>query len=188
MINTLSYKISDLFINNGKIELEKREVIAYGLGRIFTNIILLVSFTAIGCLLNDIKGISLFLLFFIPLRKYAGGFHFESSIFCYVVSCFVVTIAVLVTKIIYSLNIYLMIGFVSMLLIWKMAPIQARRKVLTKEEKIVYGGNIKIILVVDIMIVSILLLLRIDIIYPYILISFLVESILLIIGKIKDNQ
>ena len=92
MLNSVSYKISDFFIHNGKIQSEDREVFAYGIRRLILNAFMMISFMCLGFITNKLLEIGFFLVFFIPLRKYAGGFHFDNSVICYVFSCLCVLV------------------------------------------------------------------------------------------------
>ena len=61
---------------------EEMEVAIYGLKRLGMFLISMVVVAIIGLLMGNVQGVFLFLLFFIPLRIFAGGLHLPTSIFC----------------------------------------------------------------------------------------------------------
>ena len=186
MLNSLSYKISDFFITNGKIALGKRDVFAYGISRLFTNAILLVSFVLIGWLMRDIKSVFIFLLFFIPLRKYAGGFHFNSNCCCYMASCLEVILVVIFRYAFSCLVLCLIFEFIASFIILRLAPIQSSNKKLTPNEKRIYKCKVKKIVIIYIFFSLLCILLKINRVYILIIASLFVESLLLLITKTKS--
>ena len=86
-------RIKRFLYDNGVPE-DEANVAVFGLHRFFlTSIGLLASFL-IGLLFNDIKAAFLFLLFFIPIRIFAGGLHFSSLLSCGIVSAGIVVISI----------------------------------------------------------------------------------------------
>ena len=185
MFDFISYTISDYFIKINKIQFEDREIFAYGIRRLLLNIFILLCFSIIGLATNSIYEIYVFLLFFVPLRKYAGGFHFHNSYLCFIFSCICVYIPVLISKYINNINIFLLCGIMSSLVIISLAPIQSKNKNLSDNEKTIYKIITKKIIVVYIALSILFYINELILFVKIIILGIIIEAILLFVAKIK---
>ena len=65
---------------------EEKEIAIYGLKRLGMFVASMVVTAIIGLLMGNIQGVFLFLLFFIPLRIFAGGLHLPALWMCAIAS------------------------------------------------------------------------------------------------------
>jgi accessory gene regulator B len=146
VFKTIASKISDSVIQSGMLPEEDQDICEYGLQQLFT--ILLNVFTAIliGCSFGLILESIVALLVFIPLRSYAGGFHFDNPILCYVASSFVVCMQMAFIK--WSHLEYSMIPVSIFLIVFigNIAPVASENKPLLKKEATKYKKTTRRIL------------------------------------------
>ena len=187
MLESISYKISDLYIENGSINSEDREIFAYGIRRLILISFMILTFTVIGIVMNGLLNILIFLIFFIPLRKYAGGFHCEGQLNCYMGSCLCVILAIIIAREFNNYNFLLILSAISAISIITFAPVQDRHKKLTENEKKVFKRKTLILLAIDAIICIIFSLLKLFPFLKLIIVGVLIEGLLIILGIIKNS-
>ena len=77
---------------------EKEEIIRYGLDRIKSTGIMTLVTLLMGCVFQVIFQSIIFLVCFIVLRKYAGGYHADTQNRCYVISTVIIAVALLAIR------------------------------------------------------------------------------------------
>lgn len=181
-------KIVATLIKNGKCKEEEKEIVIYGLQmgiEIFFNIITTI---IIAILFGMVLETLVFSISFFFLRSYCGGIHARNGIECYFFSVATLITVLLVQKYdIISLlftGICLLFGTIIILLI---APIGDAKKPIDDIEKKVYKAKVHLILAVNILMFFIFSMLAAEHMMRSIVLSIVVVSISLILGKIKNN-
>ena len=82
----LSGKIAESLTNSGVITTEDRELYEYGLHHGLLMIINLLTTVVIGLLFKMVWQSFVFMIAYIPLRTYAGGYHAKTQFRCYLLS------------------------------------------------------------------------------------------------------
>ena len=121
---------------------EEKEIAIYGLKRLGMFVASMIVAAIIGLLMGNIQGVFLFLLFFIPLRIFAGGLHLPTLWMCAVASSLLIIVVAFILNGVEGawINgrtcsaIYLAGALIIMLL----APVDTANKVLFKEERARY--------------------------------------------------
>lgn len=162
MFRYIAENITYILIKHNIVDTENREVYCYGLETILLNISLVVFFSLISILLNELIFLLGFILFFIPVRIFAGGFHAEKSSVCFVLSLLLFTLSLQFFK--YQPNIHnnilaVLFCLISAILILILAPFKNKNHTLSEQQ---YKRN-KIILSI---------IMALDFVAFYILISF----------------
>lgn len=127
---------------------EDQDICEYGLQQLFT--ILLNVFTAIwigylfGLVLESIAA----LVVFIPLRTYAGGFHFENPKYCYVASSLTVCMQMMFVKYTHLQYSMILASILLVILIANLAPVASENKPLSKKETTKYKKTTREILII----------------------------------------
>lgn len=185
-ISKISQKIVKMLLQYDVITEEDYEVYIFG---VYQNIVLIInlltSFTIFALAGLIVEGI-LFSVFYSLLRSYAGGYHSQSLLVCYVLS---VLVAVVIAYIVNNINIsylLLIIYLISMILIWRLAPVDTRNKRLDEIEKTIYMKKVRYI------IVTITFIMVFFYIFHYVqgiimlVLAVTMETVMLIAGKL-DN-
>lgn len=116
---------------------EERELIQFGLESAVELSVAVLTTVIIGTFLDLLLECILFLATFGAIRSYTGGFHCKSAVTCYLASCSIITLTLLVIK---YLTEYLVVKtciallVVAFPIIWKLAPLETPTKPLDDEE------------------------------------------------------
>lgn len=185
-ISKISQKIVKMLLQYNVITEDDYEVYIFG---VYQNIVLIInlltSFTIFALAGLIVEGI-LFSVFYSLLRSYAGGYHSQSLLVCYVLS---VLVTVVIAYIVNNINIsylLLIIYLISMILIWRLAPVDTRNKRLDEIEKTIYMKKVRYIIVtINIIMVFFYIFHYVQGIIMLIL-AVTMETVMLIAGKL-DN-
>ncbi|MEL7649849.1 MAG: accessory gene regulator B family protein [Sedimentibacter sp.] len=82
MIESLSISITDFFYSNDIIEEDEKEILVYGLQLIISSLLGVSVLLMIGAALGRLTDTIIFLVTFIILRMYSGGYHANSYLKC----------------------------------------------------------------------------------------------------------
>ncbi len=125
---------------------EEKEIVLFGLmqGRSLINSIAVT--ILLGLLMGLLWESVLFVICFLPLRRYAGGFHAKTREGCLFFSVTIVVAAFFVIKYLRCENwIIAAVSVICLAILWKIAPVGNEKRLLNKEEKACFGKKTKII-------------------------------------------
>lgn len=123
MFRYFAENITFILIKNKILDIENRDVYVYGIEAVLLNLILLLSLLGISIASKCLTFFIGFLLFFVPIRTFAGGYHAKHSETCFAMSVSVYTVGMIFFKCIPNLyrNVGAIILFalaIIILLIW----------------------------------------------------------------------
>ena len=136
MLNKLAAKISSKMLQRGVISGEMFDIYVYGFELVLSFLFSVAVMLFVGIVTNRILHTVLFILVFITLRSFTGGYHANT----YGV-CFMVTISVFIVTILLAeyINIcwwyYLLLLSVGLPIIYIFAPIEHHNKPLETNDK-----------------------------------------------------
>lgn len=189
MSNSISDKITDSLINNGVITFQDKDLYTYGLKQGFIMILNIITTILIGALFGMVWQSFVFLLAYIPLRTYAGGYHAKTQLRCYLSSVVIMSAALLGIKLMpLSSFICLMITLIAGGVIFFLAPVEDGNKPLDQTECMVFKRRTRIILFFDIGTLQLMMVLGQQQLSACILMVLIVLSIMLVLGKIKEGR
>lgn len=154
MISFLSSNLVRSFTELGVINKEDQNIYIYGAE---VAIIYLMNFAAmiiISILLGMVKEFLIFMLIFIPLKSYTGGYHAPNYKICFFISCLVVTTVLIAAKYMtgyFDVVQLLTIIAISGIIIYKLGPIEDKNKPLTENDIVKYRGKILLIFIIEFM-------------------------------------
>lgn len=192
MIYSLSNYIAIRIKNNLYINDNETEVIAYGLFSIFSKIIYAIICGIFSILFNcAIEGV-FFYTSFLFIKKYSGGFHSKTEIRCFFLS----TISIFLSVFLASLSkkaptiglILVAISFVSYFIIYFFSPVPAKEKPLTLKESKNYSIKARVRLLIVFAVNVLLIVITIQKSFIAINIAVILESILLVMGKLSNRK
>ena len=127
MIRNISRKVTDRLVSRSVIEDEEYEIYQYGLEQLFTNLLNLVTLLVIGISIGMIWQGIIFVLAFMSMRKYAGGYHSTTPLRCYFLTNIVILSMLSVMKYM-EINIFIYWGLfiVSSIIILELSPVEIR--------------------------------------------------------------
>lgn len=169
---------------SGKIQSNKRELYRYGIQQGLTILLNFVTFLIIGVILNMFWQSLFFLIGYMPLRSFAGGYHACTAKRCYVFSIILVTVVLILLKFITFSNIIcIIVSIVSFILIALLAPVAAKNKPLDNLEYSVYKRKTIVIAFIELMLFFIFNFLEKVQVYECFMMIFMCQSVILLIGK-----
>ena len=119
---------------------EEKELAIYGLKRLGMFVASIIFTTIIGLVMGNIHGVFLFLMFFIPLRIFAGGLHLPALWMCAIASSILIVVIAIILNNIERIWIHgricSAIFLIGALIIMLLAPVDTVNKKLFREEKI----------------------------------------------------
>ena len=190
MFEYLAENITFLLIKHKILNIKNREVYTYAIEVILLNSILLAALLGISIAGKSFIFFVGYLLFFVPIRKFAGGYHAKHSETCFMISIEVYVVAMLIYKKVPNLYqneiaIILFVLAVVILMIW--SPLKNPNHPLAdyqykRNRRIVYG-----IIIIDFALLIIFSILNYTIASSEV-IFVLSTAIFLIIGKIENNK
>lgn len=135
----ISEKLIGFMLRNEIISYDDQEIYLYGLQQGLIILGNLLTVVIIAYYFNSVFECVIFLISYIPLRSYAGGYHTKNSLSCYMFSIIMIFIFIFSTKFFFWNGLGLAgITLVSALIITLLAPVEDFNKRLNKYERHIY--------------------------------------------------
>lgn len=132
-------------IRSGHIQEDKKDECLYGMNMLFDICINIISMIIIGIITGRLWECITFCAVYKIIRKYTGGFHFDSSWGCYISSCIMYFVfAAAVAYIPFRIYEVSAMVIISSIIIWSISPVEAINKPLDKTEKRVFKKRARI--------------------------------------------
>lgn len=187
MFRNLAEDIAFLLIKHKIVDIEQREVYIYGLEVILLNGGLLIAFLVISLLCGEMINFWAYMIFFLPLRIFSGGYHADTSECCFILSTIMYGISVTVTKflpILYTDFYWQISGIIAVLVTLFFAPLINKNNLLNKSQKKRNRIIVYLLLIADL--VFFILCCKFNwTIATNELIFIVMNAVLLVIGKLK---
>lgn len=190
MFYSLSKRISNRLVDKGVISNDEDDICSYGLFMIFSHTSLFIVTIIFGFLLKQPLKSILFYIQFQVIRRYAGGYHASSEWKCNALSALSTFVCIWLmtnTDINNAFIIVLTITIVSAILIALFCPVDTKEKPLSDKEFRHFRKITIIVLLVFACIIIILMLFGQKAWTLPTCFSVILESILLIAGKVKNS-
>lgn len=188
MISNLASKVVKKLIDNSAITDTEQELYVYGFFILISQILYFTLTTLFGILLDIVLESVIFYVAFQFIRRYAGGIHASSELKCEIATTTSIFLCLLCTKLCETNNIQmpiLVLTSIATVLIFVLCPLDTPEKPLTKEEYKYFRKISWLILLLIVLTISIGWHFKLEfIMYPCCM-SLILESILLVLGKIK---
>lgn len=167
---------------------DENELYIFGVNQFLNMLLNILTALFIGILFGETLQIILFMLAYIPLRSYAGGWHSRTPLRCYIFSVIMlITVSIGMNYLYMEDWVYYVVLVASVLVMLILAPVEDRNKPLDETEHKVYKRRTTLIAVIELIIALILKLLISDSLFIAIVYSFVVLSLMLIAGKVKNH-
>ncbi len=191
MIGKLASKTAKKFIKNPDTCYDKIEIYQYGFFVLYSNIIFLLLTIILGAVLNVLLSSIVFFITFFSIRQYAGGYHAVTETRCEIMSALSILACIVVIKLSRTYDfqtILLVMSATSALCIAILCPLDTPEKPLSEKE-FKYFRKMSWIILSVIFLVAInsyfINLKWLQIFFAPCCLSLVLESILLVAGKLK---
>jgi len=186
MSGSMLDKLTEQLIATGNINAEDRELYTYGLHQGLMIIINIITTLIIGYIFSLIWHSVLFMIAYLPLRSFAGGYHAKTQLRCYIYSILLTTSVLLTIKYVQWTSMIILGGaFIAGIIIFVYAPVEDANKPLDDIEVKVYRKRTRIILIVEICVMLLFLICRIYMVPVCISVSLFALAIMILMGKLK---
>lgn len=144
----------------------------------------------IGVILDMVFEIILYLIFFIPLRIFAGGYHAKTQFRCYIMSSVTTVFILLGIRFLQQYNsIWELICFaIAFCVVWIFVPVADANKPLLEKEQISYKKRVRKILVILTSVAGISYYLQKPVVMTVIEMSVCFLSVILLMGLYKNKR
>ena len=135
MLYKISERLADRLLIKGAIIPENKDIYVYGLQLFISFLFSSLSIILIGLLIGKLLVTTTFLIIYILLRSYSGGYHANSYIACFAITISVYLAVLLFTELL-SVNCiaFIILLFSGIILLYIFAPIQnIHKRVLAKD-------------------------------------------------------
>lgn len=188
MINNLSIRLTDKLLSKGNITEDERELYIYGLFILISQLMYLVLACIFGLLFKCFVESIIFYIAFQFIRRYAGGYHASTETRCEILSTLSILACIVIIRLSKTYDIQtvlLLISAVSAVCIFSFCPLDTPEKPLSEKEFKYFRRISWLILLVIVFAVAVSYAFKFQVIIIPCCLSLILESILLIAGKIK---
>ena len=180
--------VASKFVQMGIISSEDYELYRYGFQQGSILILNFISAMMISFICGTFFECIVFLLVFVPLRSYAGGYHAKTHFQCYFYSMLFLAGILLTLKLfLFPTWIYCLFSSFGIFSILMLAPVEDKNKPLDPIENRIYRKRILGILLVVLFIQVMTFLCKTGEVYRPCSFALFSLSILLIVGKAKND-
>lgn len=188
LLTRLAEKIGNDLVHSSVIKEEDAEIYIYGINQILVSVLNVSSALIIGLVFGVFFEITVFMAAYIPLRSFAGGYHAKTPLRCYIFSVIMVTVVSIGMKYLYIADwVYYAVLSASALVVIILAPVEDSNKPLDETEHKVYKKRTMLIAATELIVALLLKLLISGSLSVAIVYSFVVLSLMLIAGKVKNR-
>lgn len=163
-IAKLSRRIGDDLVRSSVVKAEDAEIYIYGINQILVSILNISSALIIGMIFGVFLEVAVFMVAYIPLRTFAGGYHAKTPLRCYMLSVIMLTVVSLGLKYL-SLTewVYYAVDVLAIIMICIFSPVEDKNKPLDEIECKVYKKRAVLIVIAESLISFALKLANMDI-------------------------
>lgn len=188
MFAKLSEQLTEQLEEEQTISSDDRELYKYGFQNGMILLLNLLTAFLIGWIFGMFWENILLLASYIPLRSYAGGHHSSTSGMCYMISSLITILWVCLLRFnVLSASCSVLLLIVGTIVCIAIAPIEDINKPFDENEKCVYRKRTLIVLAIEVF-VSIVLFILGSALQTVIPLAVFTESIMLVLGKVKNCQ
>lgn len=166
-----------------------KEVIYYGLEILILKIVFWLTAALIGLFMGVFFENIVYMVFFVLLRSYAGGYHSKSRLRCFVLSTLTIILSICVFKISNMFDItnaiLVISGAISFIIVFLLSPIDSKNRELDNNEVICFRKKARIILCSETILAIITYFIGLPSISKSIMIAIVTAGILMIVGYIN---
>lgn len=185
-METLSKRILNYAIKNEYIEKGQYEEYLYILTMLLNIIVTDITTLIIGAFMGMIWECITFWIIYKVLRKYCGGFHFSTSLKCYLSTCIMCPIILIIIKYIPSNMIDLTIlTFITAIIMLVLSPVPAVNKPLDNDETRVFGKIARISILTAVIVYNIMICMKFYTVSKIISLSIISVAIFMIAGTLQ---
>lgn len=186
MFDQRSDSLTELLIQAEIIKKEDREIYKFGIQQGLTSLLNIITTLTIGVIFHAFWQSVVFIIAYIPLRHFAGGYHAKTPIRCYILSIALISILLLAISFLRVPNYanYAMLITASIVILL-LSPLGATAKPLEPLEIKVYKQRTAVIWFVEFIIIMIMFMLHKNQLASCMIWVLVFSALMLIIEKVR---
>lgn len=146
-------RIVEGFVNKGIVDCEEKSIYEFGLRQGFVIIINFVTMFTIGLVFGELLNVLVFAISYLVLRPYAGGYHAETEVGCYVLSNLLILAVILISRnAVFDFSSLIIMLCVACGVLLFLSPVEDHRKPLDDVEIEVFRRTLRLRLSIEILI------------------------------------
>lgn len=191
MVQRIVEKIIKKQLEEKTITEKDISIYKYGYTLVCEVIINIIIAVIIGIISRDLLTVFVFLVIYIPLRSFCGGWHADKIWKCTIFSNLILLVMVMIDEyLVRAFSVYILASIFVMcaILIFWLAPIDTKSKPISAEERKVYKKKINMILVVHVCVLAALIITGLDNITFVLTFSYVTQVIMLLLEIINKRM
>ncbi len=150
MIKLISSKAACILCKDEK-HTDNYELYEYAIYILLSSAFHMATVIVLGLIFNLLTESLVFYFSFIAIRKFAGGYHAKTPVRCYLFSIIIISLIlgfikmILVLDLLFATYGILILGFISVIIINILSPLDTKNAPLNNKEKIIYKKIVMII-------------------------------------------
>lgn len=142
-------------MDTGVAEFDEIELYSYGFNLLLKKIAHASIILSIGMMTGEFWNVLVFLLTYIAMREYSGGYHAKTEAGCYTCTIIVMISVIIMIKRLPGLNsiVSWILLLFSAVIIWFLSPQDAENKPLDVEERYIYRKKARKLLIISAIII-----------------------------------
>lgn len=189
MVEKLAERIVEFELKHGIIEQKDVNIYQYGYTLLIEVGINISVCFLLGIIFGSLKEVIFFLIIFIPIRSFCGGYHADNTWSCAILSNSIIFFVIVISRIkilIIPFNTYIIFGILISFFIILLSPVDNRNKRIESKEKKSLRNTTIIIFFFELMIGFIMVFYEIRPYCDIIFFSFVIQFVSMCIGKCKE--
>ena len=139
-----------LLIKKGIVNESDKELYEFGVNQLLLFFINLGTSLIIGIVLGMVWQSIVFSIAYIPLRRFAGGYHAATAGACYLMSTVLIAASLMVMKyLLVDIVTVIAVLLIAAIIVWFRAPVASINKPLTEKEFSVFKRKTRVILIIE---------------------------------------
>lgn len=188
MINNLATHITEKLISSNTIKPEDRDLYIYGIFMLLSQLLFILLTVVFGLVLNCVVESIVFYIAFQFIRRYAGGYHAKTETRCEIMSTlsiFACLVVIRLSKLYGFDTVLLCLAIVVAISIAVFCPLDTPEKPLSEKEFRYFRKISWLILLIITLLTIVSYTFKWEILFSPCCMSLILESILILSGKIK---
>ena len=187
MFNKIASQIADQLEASGIIKSEDKSLYTYGLQQ---GLIILLNITTtiiLGCIFGKVVQAIMFTVLYMPLRRFAGGYHAKTPMRCYIYSTLLVAVILILSQYLEQhFWMLIILSVLSAVAIALFSPVEDQHKPLDDTEQWMYRKKAIWILGIELFVTLVAALLYLNSLLVSLTLNLLTVGLLQVIGCVKN--
>ncbi len=187
MIQTVSEKVLNWMIRNDVVSKEDSTIYLFGIHQGIMSILNIITTLIIASVMGTLLEGVVFILCYMPLRSFAGGYHARTERRCYILSACLTLFVMALCKVVVMNWVLIVVFIIAFLIIWFVAPVEDSNKPMVEIERIVYSKRCKQLIVAELLAMIIVVVFDWYRIAKMICVAAIALGIIVILGAIRNG-